>query len=196
MIRKGYSSKMPYGLFATPNIRGWNGQSDDWEATMVDLGEYSGQNANFRWRFGSDDNIGAEGWFLDDVELMDAYTYNSEACATSAGGDDACAIAPEWGTIVESGIVSAVTDIEEKVTGIRAYPNPAHDVLTVEISSEQTQRLKIELVSNTGQTLWATDAVVNGDFKTHIATASFPRGFYFIHTTSETENEILKVILQ
>ena len=127
---------------------------------------------------------------------MDAFIYNSEACVTSTEGDEACAEAPEWGTVVESGIVSAVTDIDGEATGIKAYPNPAHDLLTVEITSVKTQRLTIELVSGTGHTIWATDAVVNGNFKTNINTASLPNGFYFIRATNETENRVLKVILQ
>lgn len=196
MVRNGYASKMGYSLFAIPNLRGWNGSSDEWVPTMVDLSAYTGQSVILRWRFGSDGNTSVEGWFIDDVEVMDAFIYNSEACVTSTEGDEACAEAPEWGTVVESGIVSAVTDIDGEATGIKAYPNPAHDLLTVEITSVKTQRLAIELVSGTGRTIWATDAVVNGNFKTNINTASLPNGFYFIRATNETENRVLKVILQ
>jgi len=197
MIRNGYSSKMPYGLFAIPNLRGWNGSSDVWVSTMVDLNAYHGQSVNFRWRFGSDDNTAEEGWYIDDVEIMDAFLYNSEACVTSTDGDEACAVAAEWGTIVESGIVSAVKDINTgDETGIRAYPNPAHDILIVEITAAKTQYLTIELVSGTGQTVWANNATVNGNYRTSIQTGALPRGFYFIRATSELGNSVLKVILQ
>jgi extracellular elastinolytic metalloproteinase len=196
IIRNGYSGKVPFGLFAIPKTRAWHGDSDGWVATMVDLSAYTNQSVQLRWRFGSDDNTSAQGWFLDDVELMDVFIYNSEACVTSEGGDEACAEAPEWGTVVESDIVSAVKDIEEETTGIRAYPNPAHDILTMEITSEKSQNLTIELVSGTGQTLWSADASVYGDFRTSIATGSFPRGIYFIRATSESVNKVIKVILQ
>jgi len=196
MVRNGYASKIGYGLFAIPNLRGWNGSSDEWIATMVDLGAYTGQSVVLRWRFGSDDNTAQEGWFIDDVELMDAFNYNSEACVTSEGGDEACAEAPEWGTVVESGIVSDVKEIAGDDTGLRAYPNPANDQLTVEITSTRTQYLTVELVSGTGQTVWTSDAAVSGNYKTNINTSSFPRGFYFIRATNASENRVIKVVLQ
>jgi extracellular elastinolytic metalloproteinase len=196
IIRNGYAGKVPFSLFAIPRSRAWHGDSEGWVATMVDLSDYTGENVILRWRFGSDGNTSDQGWFIDDVEVMDAITYNSEACVTSEGGDEACAIAPEWGTVVESGIVSAVKDIAKDETGIKAYPNPAFDQLTVEITSKKTQYLTIELVSGTGQTVWATNAAVSGNYITQIETASLARGFYFIRATNESENQVLKVILQ
>jgi len=196
IIRNGYTIKMPYGLFAIPNLRGWSGNSGEWIASMVDLSAYTNQSVKLRWRFGSDDNTAQQGWFIDDIEVMDAFNYNSEACVTSEEGDEACAEAPEWGTVVESGIVSAVTEIEDEATGIRAYPNPAHGQLTIEINSIKSQDLTIELVSSTGQTVWAQDAAVQNNYKVNVETSSLARGFYFIRATNESENRVLKIVLQ
>lgn len=42
---------------------------------VVNLAPYAGQNAQFRFRVGSDDSVGAAGWFIDDVKV--------KGCATS-----------------------------------------------------------------------------------------------------------------
>jgi hypothetical protein len=46
----------------------WSGQHD-WEEVHVDLGPYSGP-ARLRWVFGSDGSTIYEGWYVDDIEVM------------------------------------------------------------------------------------------------------------------------------
>jgi hypothetical protein len=68
----------------------------------IDLRDYVGQNVKIRYRFGTDDNISGDGWYIDDIEIMDAILYNSEACVTSDQTSALCAEAPESGTSIEA----------------------------------------------------------------------------------------------
>ena len=52
----------------------WSG-SADWQETTVDLGDFASRSLLLRWRFGADDAIaGGQGWWIDDVALLDAST--------------------------------------------------------------------------------------------------------------------------
>ena len=37
---------------------------------VVDISAYAGQNAQFRFRLGSDTSVGAEGWYIDDFKVQ------------------------------------------------------------------------------------------------------------------------------
>jgi hypothetical protein len=48
----------------------WCGAPQDWLKSVVDVTSYAGQTVKFRWRLGSDDNMGREGWYIDDVVVQ------------------------------------------------------------------------------------------------------------------------------
>lgn len=56
------------------NLEAWCG-TQDWTRSIVDLSAFAGQNAQFRFRLGSDVSVNADGWYLDDVKV--------QACAGS-----------------------------------------------------------------------------------------------------------------
>jgi hypothetical protein len=58
----------------------------DWKMEVYDLSWYSG-TAQIRFKFGTDNYVGAEGWYLDDVMIWST----TEALAGVDGCDDDCA---------------------------------------------------------------------------------------------------------
>lgn len=48
---------------------GWTGALTTWTEVTVDLSAYAGSNGQIRWRVGCDSSTGAEGWFVDDVQI-------------------------------------------------------------------------------------------------------------------------------
>ncbi|MDX1408362.1 MAG: M36 family metallopeptidase, partial [Saprospiraceae bacterium] len=124
LIRGQYLSQVQYSLFAIPNIRAWSGNTNGWEPVVVDLSDYLGEEIKLRFRFASDLDVNSVGWFIDDIEIMDAFNYNSTACITSAEGDGICAEAVERGTIVASSEVSATGDLTDTDFDLRALMYP------------------------------------------------------------------------
>jgi hypothetical protein len=51
----------------------FSGSSGDWEQVSFNLAGYSG-SARFRFRFGSDGSVNMEGWYIDDVLVVNAGT--------------------------------------------------------------------------------------------------------------------------
>jgi len=69
-IEGGYDATISTG-FASPILgrRAWAGNSGGFVHVAVDLADFSGQSASFRWRFATDNSTSATGYWLDDVEI-------------------------------------------------------------------------------------------------------------------------------
>lgn len=195
IIRGDFSGKIQYGLFAIPNIKAWHGNSDGWIPTIVDLSDYSGDNIRLRFRFGSDGNTASVGWFIDDIEVMDAFSYNSQACITSAEGDQACSEAPRRGTIVASGEVSATAEVEEGDLAVRVYPNPVKTDLTIDIAPATPGDYSIRMTNSSGITVWTDHKFVQGRYSNVIDTQGMAGGMYFIHVVCNQGQVVRKVLV-
>lgn len=51
-------------------LNAWCGTSQNWLQSKVDLNAYAGNTVNFRFRLGTDDQVGREGWSIDDVVVQ------------------------------------------------------------------------------------------------------------------------------
>jgi len=115
MIRNGYPSFVQYTTFIIPELEAFTGDSDGWIPTYVDLSAYQNESVYLRFNFAtSDGGVPAGGgfWFIDDVELLDLFSYNGEACARSAEGDEACTTIGQGGIIVESQLSTSTDQVE------------------------------------------------------------------------------------
>ncbi len=205
MIRNGYNSSLQYGTFVVPNLQAFSGNSSNIEGnengyigTYVDMGEYAGQEVYLRFRFGSDDNTTVPGglWKFDDFELMDMVNYNSEACATSDQGDEACASARAEGTIVESDIVSSTQAINANTT-VEIFPNPAQNVLNVALSSIAEEDVVVSLMTVDGRELEQRNLSLNQNQQIiSLNVSDLPTGFYVVKVTNGEVNVIEKVIIE
>jgi len=45
----------------------FNGYSQTWQMVTFDIGEYNGEDAMFKFHFGSDSSVTYQGWYIDDV---------------------------------------------------------------------------------------------------------------------------------
>lgn len=48
----------------------WCGDPQDWLLSVVDLSAYAGERVRFRFRLGTDEVFGREGWYVDDVVVQ------------------------------------------------------------------------------------------------------------------------------
>ena len=77
------------------------------------------------------------GWYIDDVELFDLFNYDTEACVSSEQGDQACNTAPHRGVIVEPQLSTSVQEGIARTDSVRVYPNPAGDLIQVDIHTRR-----------------------------------------------------------
>jgi len=200
LIRNGYRGKITYSTFATLNLEAFWGTIPEYIGTYVDLSDYIGEEVLIRFRFGTDEEASGEtigtGWYMDDFEIMDLFNYNGEACITSAEGDQACAIAPAGGTIVESKLV---TSSEEPTlsNNVKVYPNPTRDVLNVAFTAQQTGQVAVEVLNADGRVLLKNSQRLDGGRQVMpLNVAELASGFYFVKISTDTETVVEKVVIR
>jgi uncharacterized repeat protein (TIGR01451 family) len=153
-FRNGYDGRVSYGTFALPNHYGFSGTAPDWKQSYIDMTQYKGNNVKFRFRFGTDDNTGpANGyWILDDLELIDMFNYDTEACVTSGSGDHACARIAERGIIVEPAKVGT-SEPDKELISLQIQPNPATDLIYINAGTNLTGKVTLTLLNLDGKVL-------------------------------------------
>ncbi|MCB0643055.1 MAG: M36 family metallopeptidase [Phaeodactylibacter sp.] len=196
MFKNGYDGPIAYSTFVIPNLQAFHGNSDGWIDTYVDITEFADQEVNIRFRFATDETTAAEGWYVDDVELMDVFNYDTEACVMSDEGDMACDRAPNRGTIVESQLPSSVIELEKSKVSFAVFPNPADDIINIQLESEAHTELQVRLFSADGRTVSTQKYAVNGLQIAPINVAHLAEGFYFVEVATENEVAVEKVVLK
>ncbi|MCB0519025.1 MAG: M36 family metallopeptidase [Lewinellaceae bacterium] len=199
MLRNGYPAVLQYGTLALPNIASFTGNSGaEFKASYMDLSEWAGQDVHVRFRFATDDNTAVVngGWLLDDIEYMNLFAYNSQACVTTDQGDNICVEAPDQGTIVESkdGPSSATEQLSDLTATV--YPNPATDMVTIALSTDRQQEVNISFLSLDGRQMFGKKFNILGKDYVNVNTSNVPAGFYFVKISTEDGQLVQKVIIE
>lgn len=200
MIRNGYPGFVQYTTFIIPELEGFTGNSNGWQATYVDLTDYTNDDVFFRFNFASNDGGSPPGggyWYIDDVEVMDLFSYNSTACATAAAGDEACTTIPEGGVIVESKLPVGTSDLEPQHWNYKVFPNPANELLTVSLELTESTIVDTKIFSISGQLLKRVEQHANrGTNHFNLNIQKLPKGFYFVKVETSEGTGIRKVVVE
>ena len=197
IFRNGYNGPLSYFAIPLPELRAFYGDSKTFIPTYVDLHELVNQQINLQFRFGSNDSRNATGWFIDDLEIMDMFNYNSEACVTADSLEVACAEASEKGTIVEPQLT--IPNREENTIPLKLelYPNPASDLVYCTINLPKANELLIKIVSLDGRLIKSFKQPATGNqMRLSISTADMTAGMYFIHIQSGAYLGREKLVIQ
>ncbi|MFZ1678671.1 MAG: M36 family metallopeptidase [Saprospiraceae bacterium] len=183
VFRNGYPRSLQYGTFAIPNLFAFSGKSSSdlkMISSYVDLRDYIDQQVKIRFKFGTDDNISGDGWYVDDVETMDAILYNAEACLSSDEITTTCVEAPERGTIVDTQIPSATNESHDN-SALGLMPNPAGDLIQVIVTAVKSDDAMIHVFDLTGHLLatkkWSLTEGINQNV---VDISTFNPGMYVL----------------
>jgi len=200
MIRNGYSGFVQYTTFIIPQLEAFTGNSDGWIPSYVDLSAYKNETVYLRFNFATSDGgvpVGGGFWFVDDVELMDLFSYNGEVCVRSAEGDEACATIPEGGIIVESQLPTNTNQVEPAGWNYRIFPNPVQDLLTVELTLAQSSTMDISLYSISGALIQNKSFIAGvGRVQAQLDLQGVAAGFYFLEVMTEGGKGVRKVVIE
>ena len=156
MLRAPYTGGVDYATIAIPFLQGFSGNSNGWQQSYIDLSEFAGRDIYIRFRFVSDaQNAPANGgWIVDGLELIDMYNVNTEACMTTAGGDQACASMDQQGTIMEPAIVADAEPIAMAGAAMKVQPNPATGFFGVQCLQSFAGDTHLQMFSADGRLVW------------------------------------------
>ncbi|MCW5920853.1 MAG: T9SS-dependent M36 family metallopeptidase [Saprospiraceae bacterium] len=198
LIRNPYPRKVAYNTFAQAYLSGFSGHSDGWVQTYIDLSDYAGQNVSVRFRVGTNAGsaTGAVGkWYVDEIEVLDLYNFDSEACVSSEG-EVACAKAPARGVIVQPGIVSTDAPGSHQLP-MRVQPNPAADFVHISVGQALTGQVRVQLIGADGRTALARqlEGIAAGQIVT-LDVQQVPAGIYMVRLESATGSSVKKVVIR
>ena len=135
----------------------------------------------FWFGFQSDDNIG--------------FYWGSNASQTEASDNDIIA----FKVIAEPEYVSVPENHEaiNPMTAVRVYPNPATDVLNIEVSASQSSTMSIDVFNIMGQKVMESNVNINAGMNTpSINTAELASGIYFVTVKANGFENTLKFIVK
>jgi hypothetical protein len=83
-------------------------------------------------------------------------------------------------------------DNDIDVEGIKIYPNPTKDKLTIEFVSKNIQKLKLSIMNSLGQTINFKYEIINS--KAQIDLTSFKNGIYYLKVHNNFGQRVFKII--
>lgn len=202
-----YFREAPMGRVAPSTFRlsrqkAFWGDSKEYVASYIDLSDYKGQRILFRFRYGSNDESGnnqevTEGWYVDNIEVLEAENYATEVCLTTAQGDNICAMVEAKGTIVEANLSTNTEALLRPAMDLRIFPNPVSEQLNLSINTQKSERLNIRLTSLDGKTM-AEQQLDSGQNAqtTQFDMSDFVPGIYLLHISGASDHIVEKIVVQ
>ncbi|MBT8229577.1 MAG: M36 family metallopeptidase, partial [Bacteroidia bacterium] len=196
-IRNRYPSPINYGTFAIPALEGFSGNSNGFEDSFIDLNDYKGEDISIRFKFGTDEtgNFFApdNGWFVDDIDLIDLIEYNTEACITSDTDSGCSGIKTSF---VEASLISSSEEVEVKGLEWQLYPNPAGKFVNLEVFSDQSFDTKIIISSGHGLKIREVSTRIQPNSNMiRLDTSGFPAGLYTVQLLNGNKLMTRKLII-
>ena len=184
------------GLTLAPGRSGFYGNSGGFVETIIDLSNFAGQTVYFRFRMTTDDNTSTnQGWYIDDISLIDLVITENKVNVTTAQGFDGFAEVAKGGTIITQSTVS--TNPVLRSIDAYIYPNPAENIFNVKLSADYIGEVSVEVFSADGK-LMRTKFIenkVNND-AIRVEVNGLAAGMYFVKVKTNTGMTTKRLVIQ
>jgi len=195
-IKNGYNAGI-----ASNNPAGaresFGGNSEGYIETWVDLTAFATSELDIRFRFASDNNTFAEGWWIDDIGMFQAESLTNTACISAAQGDAFCSTQAQPLYIMP---VSPATSISQPAgpqsRDIKVYPIPTQQLLSLEVPNWDPGKVDIQLFTLVGSTVKRFGERPTDKGTILLDMAGIPAGVYLLQVSQGEVRQTRKVILQ
>ncbi len=201
LFRMPYARPLYNNTFGVARLNGFSGRGPQgFQASYADMRPYAGKSIRLRFRFATNEDAGGRGnsflpgWYIDDVELFDAFHYATPACAVTSEGDRVCAEAAGWGAIVEPGVFTSVTNHPDEAHFVQIFPNPASDWIALRVGNTSLEFIEIHTTDGRRVAQYDPKAFVDSAQIT-IPIQGFPAGVYFLRVQSASGSSVHKLVI-
>lgn len=196
-LRGGYRGEIDEnGSAQLQDVGSFWGNSDGFREVILDISEFSGQSMYFRFRFVSDAAESGRAWWVDDIEILDMVNYNGQVTVSSNEFADYVTEAADYGVLVVGDIVDNTNDPVLGQTEVNIFPNPASDLVNVQITSERAGDATIQVLSVDGRVLRTERVALQpGGVTTSLETSALPAGMYLVQVTGASRVSTTKLTI-
>jgi len=184
-------------VILTPGNGGFSGNSGGYVESIVDFSNslWYGETGFFRFRAISDANTGGNGWYIDNFKFIDMHNIpGHDACITTAEGDNVCAQTPNIGTVIYNDPLLKNEEVEVNFQ-VQVYPNPAQDIVTIDLNGVVKGNVEITLLSVDGKLVKSSqEGTYNGPFTFDISDVA--AGMYLARVKTDDGIITKKVVIQ
>lgn len=147
IIQNGYNGTINVNpASAISGQDAYTGNSGGYIETVVDLSSYAGNTVRGQFRMATDAFVGGDGWYVDDVEIIDDALLSNQACVTAAEGENDC------------------DTVKTVITPLVGPPAPRITINPASLSSDQDPGVTITqalTIGNTGDALLTWDVMTD-----------------------------------
>jgi Secretion system C-terminal sorting domain len=123
------------------------------------------------------------GWIIDDVSLVDVFTYSSKACIAANNGTSNQACTDEVKTYVNSSLESNTDD--ESYFDVNVSPNPTNDNIILDVSAAVSSLAKLQIIAVDGRVIRSMPIPVHNDRNQYkIDVQDLSQGIYILKLES------------
>lgn len=221
MIQNGYNQivldelptpiGIPVKFSPLSRRRVFSGSSSGYQQTIIDLSDFEGLTV-LRFRFASNlqtdpatcdsSTPGCDGWYIDDVQLLDLQNVPNTACARSWKSDFyACGDIGPLGTVFYPATQNARIQIptyeqNRQLQDAQIYPNPAKGEMTVQLPVwEEDVPQQVDLLNGQGQVV-ESYRIGAGESNLRIDGSQLPRGLYFLSIRGDEQRSVHRIAFQ
>lgn len=196
-IVNGPKETINYGTFAIPELKGFTGSTDGkFISSFADLSSFKGESVLIRFRFGTEDTtvFNNGGWWIDDIEIMDALSGTTIACINDEIKDkEACTLGKV--VIINSGEATTSTNEEELFTAFEIFPNPANEKINIVAESSESTEGIIRIFSYDGaEKITKSVLMISGRNDINIDLLSLKNGLYFAELKTAKGSSVKKFL--
>ncbi|RMG87670.1 MAG: T9SS C-terminal target domain-containing protein [Bacteroidetes bacterium] len=206
-VQNGYNDFIP--LANNPLIAGtaFGGSSNGYLISMADLSPLAGQDVAVRFRFSADVFSGGEGWYVDNVEIVNDPTIAVNTASFSmangfiTGSDtqETLIVSPTSQAMIGNPNLNQF-DTEEAFESdftIALAPNPANDFVQLSILGKVDGTVKIDVLNLQGQVLQnqILDTTEFGN-TLEMNASDLNAGIYLVRVQDGSQTRTTKLIIQ
>ena len=197
-IRNGYTG--PYDVPGAEG-RAFSGRAEGYINTVADLSDFVGQRISIRFTLLNSFFGAQDGWYIDDIALLDARTIENTACASAAGGAEYCSSFSEPGTLILPDDYAGTTNGTQAFEVVLA-PNPVTSggelQLFIRNVADVGTDIDVRLFSSVGELLLFNRYPKTGVLDRPIVSISdsVPPGVYFVMVEIDGERVTRKVVVR
>lgn len=210
MTQNGYNDFIPLANNPLVNGFAFGGYSGGWIETAANLSGFANQTILIRFRFASDVLTPKTGWWVDDVLIAQTPTFvNNTASYTTGQGLSGQASAS---TLVVSSASAALnspentldqpvidlqpTTLENTDFNILAYPNPAQEVVHINLEGTIGDNAQLRLVNVQGQTVYGQRLSADDNNSISLNISQHPVGIYMLQVQDDKNFKTIRIAIE